>query len=540
MAIKGSLKEASLADVLQLLTLGGKSGCLSVADRNSFGYIYFDKGRICYASIVNRRDRLGDLLVKAGHITQAQLDGAIERQGHERGKRIGEILVDQGAISREALEAHMRLQIEEAVYFLFTWSQGSFNFESDVRPDEQDFLVSINPESLLLEGARRIDEWSLIEKKIPSFDLIFSVDTERLRASQVQLTPEQEHLLPLFDGKRDVQHVIEDSGLGEFEVGKALYGLITAGFAHRTGRSRTSQAIQVDDIRVQEYRNLGLAFMKTGMMDEAAREFRRVLELRSSDGGASFYLGLIASRQGRWPDAVDCFRHAAERLGGRPSVLHNLAFAYERAGRLGEAEATYAEAASRAGPDTRVLVGWAIAALERADFQMAQARLERAREIAGERQLPALWYWARALAAAGQEAFDEAEVIIRQGMQLFPRNAALRNNLAALLEVMGDADRAEEVLREVLRDEPGLPQLNKNLGDLCYQSARYEEAWDAYQKAVKITPDLGDDVYLKLGNIAYKRNDKERAAALWKTALGMNPQNELARANLQTIGALRQ
>ena len=539
MAIKGSLKEASLADVLQLLTLGGKSGCLSVADRNSFGYIYFDKGRICYASIVNRRDRLGDLLVKAGKITQQQLEAAIEQQGKDRGKRIGEILEEQGAITREGLEAHMRVQIEEAVYFLFTWSQGSFNFETDVRPDAQDFLVSINPESLLLEGARRIDEWSLIEKKIPSLDLIFAVDHERLTASQVQLTSEQEHMLPLFDGKRDVQHVIEDSGLGEFDVGKSLYGLITAGFAHRVGRSRTSQAIQVDDIRVQEYRNLGLAFLKTGMMDEAAREFRRVLELRATDGGASFYLGLIAARQNRWADAVECFRHATERLGGRPAVLHNLAFAYEQVGRLGEAESTYAEAASRAGPDFRILVGWAIAALERGDYQMAQARLERAREISGERQLPALWYWARALAAAGQEAYDEAEVIIRQGMQLFPRNAVLRNNLAALLEVVGDVERSEEIVREALNDDSGVPQLSKNLGDLCYQTARYEEAWDAYQKAVKLTPDLGDDVYFKLGNIAYKRNDKERAAALWKTALGMNPENELAKANLQSIESSR-
>lgn len=274
-------------------------------------------------------------------------------------------------------------------------------------------------------------------------------------------------------------------------------------------------------------------------MEEAAREFRRVLELRATDGTASFYLGLIAVRQDRWADAVECFRHAAERLGARPPVLANLAFAYERAGRLGEAEGTYAEAASRAGPDARILTGWAIAALERGDFPTAQARLDRAREVSGERQLPALWFWARALAAAAQEAFDEAEVIIRQGMQLFPRNPVLRNNLAALLEVVGDPERSEEVLRDTLHDEPSLPQLSKNLGDLCYRTERYEEAWEAYQKAVKLAPDLGDDVYFKLGNIAYKRDDKERAAALWKTALGMNPENEQAKANLQTIGALQ-
>ena len=77
MAIKGSLREASLPDVLQLLAMGGKTGCLAVSHKSNFGYIYFDKGRISYASIVNRRDRLGDILVKSGVVSQAQLDEAI-------------------------------------------------------------------------------------------------------------------------------------------------------------------------------------------------------------------------------------------------------------------------------------------------------------------------------------------------------------------------------------------------------------------------------------------------------------------------------
>ena len=77
----------------------------------------------------------------------------------------------------------MRLQIEEAVYYLFTWTSGTFNFEAGVRPEREDFLVRINPEFLLLEGARRVDEWSLIEKKIPSFDLIFSVDPAHIGES---------------------------------------------------------------------------------------------------------------------------------------------------------------------------------------------------------------------------------------------------------------------------------------------------------------------------------------------------------------------
>ena len=55
MAIKGSLKEASLPDVIQLLYLGRRTGCLAITDRQNLGYIYFDDGKIAYASIVNRR-----------------------------------------------------------------------------------------------------------------------------------------------------------------------------------------------------------------------------------------------------------------------------------------------------------------------------------------------------------------------------------------------------------------------------------------------------------------------------------------------------
>src|ERR1051325_8445894 len=225
MAIRGSLKEASLPDVLQLLSMGKKTGCLSVGHRGSFGYIFFDKGKISYASIVNRRDRLGDMLVKNGKITQEQLNHAVDAQIRRRDKKLGEILVEQHAVSREQLQAFLRVQIEESVYFLFTWTDGSFNFEPDVLPDQQDTLVSIGPESLLLEGARRVDEWSLIEKKVPSFDIVFEIDRAAAMQNETGFTHEQRVILPLIDGVRDVHAIFEESGLVEFDVAKALFGL---------------------------------------------------------------------------------------------------------------------------------------------------------------------------------------------------------------------------------------------------------------------------------------------------------------------------
>jgi tetratricopeptide (TPR) repeat protein len=533
MAIKGSLKEASLPDVIQLLFLGRRTGCLALADRHNFGTIHFDEGHIIYATIVNRRDRIGDILVRSGRITQEALQQAIDRQEGDREHKVGEILMELGAITRQELESYMRMQIEEAVYFLFTWTSGTFNFEAGVAPEREDFLVRINPEFLLLEGARRVDEWSLIEKKIPSFDLIFSADQAHVAESGAELSEEQRRILPLLDGTRDVQHVMDESGLVEFEVGKALFGLITAGFAHRVGTSAAAVP-KVNDSRVEEHRNLGIAFYKAGMFDEALREFRRVADLRPTDASAPFHLGLIALRQARWSDAADAFRQAADG-GGRPAALHNLGLALERLGRLDEAETAFGDAAGRARDDARIMLGWSIVALKRGEFQVAQGRLARAMELLNGRPAPALWYWAATLAAAGCDDHAGALRAARAGTAAFPEHPTLQNNLAVLLEVSGDVAGAETILRGALAEDPSLPQISKNLADVLYRNGRYDEAKEAYERAAKLSPDLGDDLYFKLGNIAYKRRETARARESWSRAASINPGHELARANLEML-----
>lgn len=538
MAIKGSLKEAGLPDVIQLLALGRRTGCLAVADRQNFGYIYFEEGRLTYASIVNRRDRIGDILLRNKRITAEQLQHAIDLQGGEREVKLGQLLVETGAIARGELEDYIRLQIEEAVYFLFTWTTGTFNFEAGVRPEREDFLLSINPESLLLEGARRVDEWSLIEKKVPSFDLIFTVDRAYVESAGVTLSSTQEAILPLLDGSRDVKQIIEESGLVEFEVGKALFGFLAAGFAHRVGSSAAAAAApKVNDARIEEHRNLGIAFYKTGMLDEAHREFRRVADLRPSESGAPFFLGLIALRQARWDDAIESLRQVVERGGPRPAALHNLGFALERLGQLDEAEAAYGEAAGRARDDGRIMLGWGIVALKRGDVESAQSRLARARELFGAGPVPAHWYWAAALAASAGEQPDAALATAREGVEAHPASAVLRNNLAVLLEGAGDVGGAEAMLRAAYGEEPTLPQTSKNLADLYYRAGRYDDAFDSYERAAKLDPALGDDLFFKLGNIAFKRRDHAKAREGWTRATELNPGHQLARANLDMLDA---
>ena len=535
MAIKGSLKEASLPDVLQLLAMGKKTGCLAVTHRNNFGYVYFDKGLIAYASIVNRRDRLGDILVKAGKITVAQLEDAITAQALHRDKRIGELLIAQGAVSQYDLHAQIRLQIEEAVYYLFTWTQGSFNFEADVRPEEQDFLVSINPESLLLEGARRVDEWSLIEKKVQSLDLVFAVDHEKLAESGLALEDDQRQVVALLDGRRDVTAVIEESGLGEFDVGKAIYGLVTAGFAQRIGKTRASEPV-VSDARVDEHRNLGIAFYKTGMLDEAMREFRRVSDLREHDPEAVFYIGLALMRQSKWGEAVTAFRECVSQPGARPAAFHNLAHALERLGRYDEAKVALDGAVRRGGSrDPRIQTSLGVVALRAGDVIAADAALGAARPLFGTRPPTAPWYHYAALTAALLGDLERAFALLTEGVAAHPHAAPLLNNLSAVQERRGYAREALQAAEKGVLEDTSLPQLHKNIGDCHYRAARYDDALEFYQRAVKLNPMLGDDVYLKLGNIRFKRQEREEAVRCWEKALLIDPGNQIVRTNLTAV-----
>ncbi|MDH3456744.1 MAG: tetratricopeptide repeat protein, partial [Gemmatimonadota bacterium] len=322
------------------------------------------------------------------------------------------------------------------------------------------------------------------------------------------------------------------------EVGKAIYGLVTAGFAHRIGKSQARRASAVGEARADEHRNLGVAFYKTEMLDEATREFRRVVELRPTDGTAYFHLGLIALKQAHWEAAAAYFSQAVDHAGARPNVLANLALAYEKSGRFEEADGAYAEAAALAPRDVKILTGWGIGALHRGDFDAAIGRLDEARHVAGRATLSPLWYWARSLGAAALNHLSDAERLLREGLKAHPGHVVLANNLAAVLEARGEMEPAADVLRDALTDDLAVPQLSKNLGDLLYRSARYDDAWEAYQRAVRQQPSLGDDVYFKLGNIAYKRQDRGLAREYWNRALELNPNHELARTNLETVSAL--
>ncbi len=536
MAIKGSLKEASLTDVLQLLSMGGKTGCLAVTNGSKFGYIYFSDGRIIYASLLNRRDRLGDTMVRDGVITEEQIDEALDEQARSRDAgRVGEILKRLCFIDQETLERYVRAQIQEAIYHLFTWNRGSFYFEPGQLPDGEPIQVSMDPESLLLEGARRIDEWSQIKNKIPSFDLIFSLDTDRSASlTTLDLTKEQKDLLPYLDGKHSVWGVIEETGLTEFEVGRALYGLISVGLARRSCKQEGDARQSDGPSHVEERRNLGVAFYKTAMFDEALREFKAVLELDPEAIDAEFYLGGVALQRGDLEMAATHFRRVLDLGATRPAVFNNLALTIEKLGDPEEALHVLKEGQQRTGGHPKLDLSMAIILLKLGDPAAAATSLEKYRGLV-EGEPPPLFYSALALTEAMLGDLDSAVKTAEAAVKKFPASAALVNNAGVICERKGDFERAKQLYEQALGEEFALAQASKNFGDMLYREGAYEEAATAYERALRSDPELGDDVYAKLGNVYYKNRDRSKAVEMWIRALELNPSNEVVRTNLELV-----
>jgi tetratricopeptide (TPR) repeat protein len=536
MAIEGSLADVSLADICQLLALGRKTGCLTVTDRSNFGYIYFERGRVVYASVLNRPDRLGEILVKNAVIQPDDFDRAMEEQGKESQRRLGEILVGFGSLTDDELQKWVTVQVEEAVYHLFSWNQGTFSFQPDDLPDEdQVLLVSLNADSLLLEGARRVDEWSLIEKEVHSLDLVFKLSRDPRESDEVELTGNQKRLLPLLDGTRTVRQIGEESGLVEFEAGKAIYELVQAGFAQNVGEV-TMEAEGEEGELLQEHVRLGQAFYRAGMLEDAAKEFHTVLEIDPTEVNALFRLGLIGLKAEDAETAVQHFDAIPHEEAQNPAVLMNRALALERLGRFEDALGALEEAEEVAPENDDVVLAKGIVQLKGGHPAAARSTFVDYRNRVGKGSPPAMYFAYAVLAAASAGHLDEAVAFGREGLKLYPTEGPILVNTGAVLDHKGNHEAAEQYFMRALSSGSDIPaQAHKNLGDQALRREDLKGAQSHYEQAVRLNPSLGDDVFLKLGTIATDVGDTDLAVLFLERAVELNPENEEAQLRLTDL-----
>jgi len=170
MALQGSLAELHLPDVIQMLSVSGKTGAFRLVDGAREGSIYLQEGRIVHAEL---DDDVG----------------------------------------------------EDALYWLALWSQGEFRFEPGATTEAR--TIKKSNTNLLMEAAQRVDEWRVLSRKIPSVQWIPEfVIPEGHEGGQINLNTSEWIILSKIDGKRSVKEISRATALSAFVACKLLYGLV--------------------------------------------------------------------------------------------------------------------------------------------------------------------------------------------------------------------------------------------------------------------------------------------------------------------------
>lgn len=341
MAIEGPLRELGIHDVFQLLELSRKTGVLSITSevRDNRGTVYFDRGIVIFAEIDSNPHQLGELLISAGKIGEEDLSQArgLQQRGDKR--KLGEILVGIGAIVREELERQIIGQVEAIIFELLGWREGHFSFEDGDVPELRGrTVVRIPIEALLMEGARRIDEWSRIQRKIPHTGVIpyFQSVTDG-EESRLDLLPIEWEVLATVGSESSVAEIARLVNRSDFDVAKMIFGLESAGVLavreaapiktkispedidklaveidvllakgepeNALGRARSAIEAMPDEPVL--YLLLGRILAKIGRHRDAEENLRRALKMDSMLGRAHRELGAVLAKQGKYAEAVD-------------------------------------------------------------------------------------------------------------------------------------------------------------------------------------------------------------------------------------------
>ena len=274
MALEGTIKDFGLPDIFQLIGLQRKTGLLSLKNEKEQVTVTFENGMVVMADSSAKRleDRLGNVLVKQGKLSKEKLDEALSTQKATL-QRMGHILTTGNYITVKDLKDALQVQVSQIVFKVFRWRDGEYHFEpaESVDYDRENF----NPMSadfILMEGIRMVDEWPIIEKKIPSMDIVLRpvVDPSMIEVSaaheeggvesvlsglsegrrsaassfsKIRLTPEEERVYRKVDGTRTVQAIIDATGLGEFEVCRVLFDLLNRSIISTVGRGEARETM---------------------------------------------------------------------------------------------------------------------------------------------------------------------------------------------------------------------------------------------------------------------------------------------------------
>jgi hypothetical protein len=228
MGIAGSVATMSVADLLQFLETGQKSGVLRVSRESVTKEIFFEKGSIIGSTSTDPKEYFGQFLLHYGKIDEAQLRLALESQRQQRQVPLGRILLATGVFSETEMMELLRLRALEIMYELFLWEQADFQFEHKAPLPENLIRIEIKPTSVIMEGVYRTDEWRRYREVLPSDRVVLGLVPGRTPTG-VKEGSDIPRILWFVKRRMTVGEICYNMHASPFHVYSRLHQLMTQG-----------------------------------------------------------------------------------------------------------------------------------------------------------------------------------------------------------------------------------------------------------------------------------------------------------------------
>lgn len=243
MTLEGNLTDFSIAEVIQLLSIGKKTGILLFKAADFDGQIAFKNGQVYYASSSSEKGTLIDRLLRERKISPKHYRQAVGlkkiAKDSEKSKTILDILIEEKYVSEKELETAVKNQIVDAIFEINLHRDCQFYFDSEKEVQDEFARYLMDAEEISAELIRREKTWEAIKKKIDDFNATYAMEPEAAdRASEIRLKPMEWKVLCMLNGELTAREVGKKLQMSEYKLGKVLYGLLTAGLIKESSEER--------------------------------------------------------------------------------------------------------------------------------------------------------------------------------------------------------------------------------------------------------------------------------------------------------------
>jgi hypothetical protein len=230
MALKGNLRDFSTTQLLNLVSLAKKTGCLSVEGSGQAAQLAFRSGKLVYAQFGQEDSSLPTILRKAGKLTAEQAAFLRERAGRAGDKELGLLLINAGYVSQADILLSIRAHILDIVYRLVTWAEGLFQFEPNAALSDDKITVPIDLENVIIEAARRMKELERLTEELPSLDMALKFNEHpNVSIKDVKLSVDEWRVVKFVNPKNSLKAIAKANNLSDLEIRRIVYGLLQAG-----------------------------------------------------------------------------------------------------------------------------------------------------------------------------------------------------------------------------------------------------------------------------------------------------------------------